>query len=193
MTNAPQRTRASLLLRVRDLEDTQAWQEFVRIYTPLVFGHCARHGLQEADAADRGGRTTYFYHDPLKRLTGILNPEGGTTRFGYDGNGNQTLLTDPKGNVTYFTYDLDNRLVRKTYADGRSLAFRYDSGGLLTTRTNARGISTAYTYDANHNLLTTTYSDDTPGVTNTYDSFNRLTNIVDGVGRQIYGYDATSP
>ena len=45
-------TRPSLLLRVRDLADADAWREFVRLYTPLVFHHCARHGLQEADAAD---------------------------------------------------------------------------------------------------------------------------------------------
>ena len=45
-------TRPSLLLRVRDMEDADAWYEFVQLYTPLVFGHCLHHGLQEADAAD---------------------------------------------------------------------------------------------------------------------------------------------
>jgi RNA polymerase sigma factor (sigma-70 family) len=45
-------TRPSLLLRLRDMDDASAWREFVRLYTPLVFGHCTRHGLQEADAAD---------------------------------------------------------------------------------------------------------------------------------------------
>lgn len=45
-------TRPSLLLRVRDLADAEAWREFVRLYTPLVFNHCTRSGLQEADAAD---------------------------------------------------------------------------------------------------------------------------------------------
>lgn len=45
-------TRPSLLLRLRDVEDADAWREFVRLYTPLIFGHCTRHGLQEADAAD---------------------------------------------------------------------------------------------------------------------------------------------
>jgi RNA polymerase sigma factor (sigma-70 family) len=45
-------TRPSLLLRVRDVDDSDAWREFVQLYTPLVFGHCTRHGLQEADAAD---------------------------------------------------------------------------------------------------------------------------------------------
>jgi RNA polymerase sigma factor (sigma-70 family) len=45
-------TRASLLIRVRDLEDQQAWEEFVEIYTPLVYGYCRSRGLQEGDAAD---------------------------------------------------------------------------------------------------------------------------------------------
>jgi RNA polymerase sigma-70 factor (ECF subfamily) len=45
-------TRPSLLIRIRDVNDAEAWREFVRLYTPLVFGHCTRRGLQEADAAD---------------------------------------------------------------------------------------------------------------------------------------------
>lgn len=45
-------TRPSLLLRLRDVDNSDAWREFVQLYTPLVFNHCARHGLQEADAAD---------------------------------------------------------------------------------------------------------------------------------------------
>lgn len=51
MSAAPP-TRPSLLLRLRDVDDAEAWSEFVRLYTPLVFGHCQRHGLQDADAAD---------------------------------------------------------------------------------------------------------------------------------------------
>ena len=45
-------TRPSLLLRLRDVTDEQAWRDFVRIYTPLIFGYCRRRNLQEADAAD---------------------------------------------------------------------------------------------------------------------------------------------
>ncbi|MEI7850320.1 MAG: RHS repeat-associated core domain-containing protein [Kiritimatiellales bacterium] len=141
---------------------------------------------------DRGGRTTVLIHDALKRLVQTINPEGGITRFDYDANGNRTALTDPNGNVTTFAYDLDDRLIRETYADGNGLSFGYDPAGLMTTRTNARGIVTTYTYDANHNLLTTSYSDGTPGVTNTYDAFNRLTGVQDGVGANAYTYDANS-
>jgi RNA polymerase sigma-70 factor (ECF subfamily) len=51
MSTAPV-TRPSLLLRLRDTDDTEAWSQFVSLYTPLIFGHCKRHGLQDADAAD---------------------------------------------------------------------------------------------------------------------------------------------
>lgn len=37
---------------MRDAQDDRAWVEFVALYTPLVFGHCVRRGLQEAEAAD---------------------------------------------------------------------------------------------------------------------------------------------
>jgi RNA polymerase sigma factor (sigma-70 family) len=45
-------TRASLLVRLRDGHDTDAWREFVRLYAPLVYGFGRKRGLQDADAAD---------------------------------------------------------------------------------------------------------------------------------------------
>lgn len=52
MTDAMQRTRPSLLLRLRSSKDQEAWRAFVEIYTPLVFGFSRRRGLQEADSVD---------------------------------------------------------------------------------------------------------------------------------------------
>ncbi len=45
-------TRPSLLVRLREPGEQEAWREFVEIYTPLVFGFCRGRGLAEADAAD---------------------------------------------------------------------------------------------------------------------------------------------
>ena len=45
-------TRPSLLVRIRDAQDNQAWTEFVEIYAPLIHGFARKHGLQDADAAD---------------------------------------------------------------------------------------------------------------------------------------------
>jgi RNA polymerase sigma-70 factor (ECF subfamily) len=51
MANLPV-TRPSLLLRIRDPKDAEAWRDFVRIYAPVVYGYGRRRGLQDADAAD---------------------------------------------------------------------------------------------------------------------------------------------
>jgi RNA polymerase sigma factor (sigma-70 family) len=48
----PPVTRASLLLRLNDSQDGDAWREFVNVYGPLVYEYGRKHGLQDADAAD---------------------------------------------------------------------------------------------------------------------------------------------
>jgi RNA polymerase sigma-70 factor (ECF subfamily) len=45
-------TRPSLLLRIRDARDDQAWSQFVDLYGPLIFRFVRRGGVQEHDAAD---------------------------------------------------------------------------------------------------------------------------------------------
>jgi RNA polymerase sigma factor (sigma-70 family) len=45
-------TRASLLVRLRDGSDAGAWQMFVQLYAPLIYGFARKRGLQDADAAD---------------------------------------------------------------------------------------------------------------------------------------------
>jgi RNA polymerase sigma-70 factor (ECF subfamily) len=51
MTDSPA-TRQSLLVRLKDPGDSQAWSEFVAIYTPLIDRLARARGLQPADAAD---------------------------------------------------------------------------------------------------------------------------------------------
>jgi RNA polymerase sigma factor (sigma-70 family) len=67
----PPTTRLSLLLRLRDAQDAEAWQEFVRLYAPLVYRYGRRHGLQDADAAD-------LSQEVLRAVS------GGMGRFEYD-------------------------------------------------------------------------------------------------------------
>lgn len=52
MKTCDQITHPSLLLRLRDAGNAEAWQQFVEVYTPLIHGFCRQHGLQDADAAD---------------------------------------------------------------------------------------------------------------------------------------------
>ena len=147
--------------------------------------------LRDSDT-DRGGRTTQYEYDSKRQLTQVTNPEKGVTRYEYDADGNRTRLIDPNGNATTWAYDAEDRVIRKTYADGKGLAYFYDSAGLLTDRVGGRGIVTVYAYDQNHNLLSINYSDSTPAVTNTYDAYNRLVQVVDGIGTNVYAYDSDS-
>ncbi|MDB5312671.1 MAG: rpoE 7 [Gemmataceae bacterium] len=48
----PPLTRVTLLTRIRDGRDVDAWREFVRIYGPVVYRFARNRGLQDADAAD---------------------------------------------------------------------------------------------------------------------------------------------
>jgi RNA polymerase sigma-70 factor (ECF subfamily) len=45
-------TRPSLLIRVRDPRDADAWAQFVGLYGPLIYQYARRRRLQDADAAD---------------------------------------------------------------------------------------------------------------------------------------------
>lgn len=51
MTLSPS-THASLLLRLRDSKDHEAWLEFVTLYEPVTYRLLRRHGLQDADARE---------------------------------------------------------------------------------------------------------------------------------------------
>lgn len=51
MTPFPE-TRISLILRLAEWPDVQAWQEFAEIYAPAIYGLALRKGLQNADAED---------------------------------------------------------------------------------------------------------------------------------------------
>jgi RNA polymerase sigma-70 factor (ECF subfamily) len=51
MTATPS-TRASLLLRLRDPKDQEAWEEFVSLYEPVIYRLLRRKGLQDADARE---------------------------------------------------------------------------------------------------------------------------------------------
>jgi RNA polymerase sigma-70 factor (ECF subfamily) len=45
-------TRVSLLLRLRDPQDHEAWVEFVALYEPVIYRLLRRNGVQDADARE---------------------------------------------------------------------------------------------------------------------------------------------
>ena len=45
-------TSSTLLFRIRDVSDSEAWGQFLERYTPRIYAWCRRYQLQESDASD---------------------------------------------------------------------------------------------------------------------------------------------
>ena len=96
-------TRATLLARLRDPADGDAWREFTRLYAGVVYGFARRRGLQDADAAD-------LMQDVLRSVAGHVG------RLDYDparGRFRNWLFTVTR-NKLYTFLDAQRRRVRAT-------------------------------------------------------------------------------
>ena len=58
-------TRPSLLIRIKDSQDADAWGQFIDIYSPLIYRFGRKKGLQDADAAD-------LTQDVLRAVSGAI-------------------------------------------------------------------------------------------------------------------------
>jgi len=155
------------------------------------YSPCCPHLLDSY--TDRGGRTTYYTYDEMRRLVEVKQPDQSLIKYEYDADGNLSKLIDPNNHATTFEYDAMKRLVKKTYADGKFETYDYDGEGLLEARANARDAAeeettATYLYDENHNLTDITYSDGTPNVHYVPDDFNRVSSRTDGAGTWGFTY-----
>ena len=71
-------TRPSLLVRLRDPGDQEAWRTFLDLYGPLIYAFGRKHGLQDADAADLTQAVLAAVHGSIGRLD--YDPARGTFR-----------------------------------------------------------------------------------------------------------------
>jgi RNA polymerase sigma factor (sigma-70 family) len=71
-------TRPSLLVRIRDPRDAEAWSQFVDVYAPLVYGYARKQHLQDADAADLTQEVLRAVAGAIGRLN--YDPERGSFR-----------------------------------------------------------------------------------------------------------------
>lgn len=61
-------TRQTLLLRLHDLSDQKAWNEFSELYGPLIRRVAQRRGLQDSDAADISQRVLLSVANAIAEL-----------------------------------------------------------------------------------------------------------------------------
>ncbi|MCQ3979337.1 MAG: hypothetical protein DPW09_38445 [Anaerolineae bacterium] len=109
-----------------------------------------------------GALTTTYTYDPLYRLTGATDNEGGSFAYSYDSAGNRLSYTVNNTQVATYTYNAAN---------------------WLTQIVNRQSEIVNYSYDDNGNLLN-------DGLFSyTYDSANRLTQVVSGTLTTAYVYN----
>lgn len=156
-------------------------------------------GGRIAQITDPIGRTvTYAYEvnpapsRPFTRLTEVMNPANGSTRYSYNVEDCITGVTDARG-IQYLTNEYirigtEWAVSRQTQADGGVYQFNYILSGLnvtQTTITDPRGNQTVYRFnglgfnvvqiDAQGQMSRTTRDFRTNEVTEVRDSLNRLT------------------
>jgi RNA polymerase sigma-70 factor (ECF subfamily) len=73
----PPNTRASLIARLADGADRQAWDEFVHLYVPLLYRMARRRGLQHADAEELAQEVLLA----VSRAIGRWEPDPARGRF----------------------------------------------------------------------------------------------------------------
>lgn len=74
---SPPTTRASLIARLSDTDDVEAWDEFVEIYLPLLHRLARSKGLQYADAEELGQEVLVA----VSRAVGRWEPDPERGRF----------------------------------------------------------------------------------------------------------------
>ena len=136
------------------------------------------------------GNMTLYTYDTMNRKTNEVTVGVTTNQYAYNGAGDMLTLTDGNSHTTTWGYDTYGRVTNKVDAASiTDFAYQYDPDNRLTNRwTPAKG-NTGYTYDNVGNLTHVQYSS-SPSLQFAYDPLNRLTNMVDGVGTTVYGYDA---
>ncbi|QDV43881.1 RNA polymerase sigma factor RpoE [Stieleria neptunia] len=70
-------TRDTLIARLKNPSDRQAWNEFVSLYEPLIFRFSRRRGLQDADACDITQRVLWA----VARASDRWEPDADRGRF----------------------------------------------------------------------------------------------------------------
>jgi RHS repeat-associated protein len=138
-------------------------------------------------------RTTSYLNDPVGRTTRQTLPDLREINYGYDANGNVTLVTPPgrpahafdynavnltssynppdigiTPDTTSYSYSLDKELTQVLRPDANTIGFTYNTAGQLTGM-NIPGGAYSYTYDPTTGNLTTITDPDGGTLSYTYD------------------------
>jgi YD repeat-containing protein len=155
----------------------------------------ANGGLLKRKIDAHGTWLTADYDDDLALRILRNNLNGSTESWSYGSTNRVVEHVDPNGNTTLFQYDGNGNLLRKTYADGSYEEWTRHASGRVTSYRDREAHLTTYQYDARGNVsaivLPAAPAQASPVIAFTYDVNGRVLTRVDPVGRvTTYQYDA---
>jgi large repetitive protein len=159
-----------------------------------VYEHDQRGNVvTEIDAEGKVTRRSYDASNNVLTETIITTesgPQGWTTSYTYDSDGNQLSRTNALGDTEYYTYDARGNLLSTTDALGNTTRYTYTTKGQLRSKTDATGHITSYRYDQWGNVIQRT--EGTNDVTSyEYDNQGNKTKETDALGNiTTFEYDA---
>ncbi len=133
-------------------------------------------------------RTTYNDLGLVSTVDGSRIDVNDITTYGYDTQGNRTLIRNALGHEIQITsHDTSGRPLTLVDANGLATTLTYDSRGRMTSQAHSDGATTLitfYSYDSTGNLIQVSRPD---GVTLNYDYDvgRRLVGLVDNLGNRI--------
>jgi len=171
-------------------------------YTYTTLGNIAT--ITVPGPNNSGDTVTYTYSytnqiqttEALGEPVSITDPNGNVTKYHYDNRGNVTAIIDALGNETDYQYNYDNQLTQITHpATGQTGTGRakrvFTYLDTMDSYTNGSLIA-ATDYDESGNRVRTinisygdegetdSVSDGVPSITNVYDPFYRIKQVIDG-------------
>jgi RHS repeat-associated protein len=131
-------------------------------------------------------------------LTNVQAPTGASWTLNYDTSGTNpyqpTSMVDPQGNTTSYQYDTNgnlNKITASNASTSTAIQVDHNSNGTVSDVIDANGNKTTYGYDGEGNLTSVTPPSPLGKETITYDGLSRVTSVTDGKGQKTtYAYDA---
>ena len=141
--------------------------------------------------------TTYTYDPETLGRTSVTDPDGHTTSYTYDGDGNRTSVTDPLGRKTTTTYNSLDEPTSITDPSGVTTTITYDARGNplsesrpLTSTGQTQTASLSYGDSGHPGDVTALTDPDGHTWTFSYDSNGYRTGVTDPLGNKTtYTYD----
>lgn len=156
--------------------------------TSLEWVYDCCHLAAEVDENKRGAQYEY---DDMGRMSKTTDANGEVTTYGYNAEGWQTEMVNPRGKTTDTYYDDIGRVIQISYPGGWQENFTYWEPGMLKRKESTKGMDSSYIdyeYDDLYQLKKRNFTSGTDTELE-WDAHGRQTKMKDASGEKRYYYD----